>query len=107
MIELTLPEFDTAGKSTKDLVITLLLRHHPLNVKQVWYKIRRTFGKNISYQAVYKSVSELMETGVLVKNEIGYEISLQWIGKVKRFTQNLEDTYGKTDYAEVPSTIIT
>jgi hypothetical protein len=101
MIELTLPEFDTDGKSTKDLVIMLLLRQHPLSAKQVWYKVNRLFGRNISYQGVYKTVSILLENGVLNKSEIGYEINTQWINRVRRFTQTFEKTYSDSE-GELP-----
>jgi len=93
MIELTLPEFDTEGKSTKDLVIMLLLKQHPMTAKQLWYKINRLFGKNLSYQGVYKTVSILRESQIITKSEIGYEISLDWVRKVRSFTQSLETGY--------------
>jgi len=93
MIELTLPEFDIDSKSTKDLVIMLLLKNHPLNVKQLWYKVNRVFGKSISYQGVYKTVSILYAAEILVKGEIGYEINIAWVKKVRKFTQNLEESY--------------
>ena len=95
MIELTLPEFDTEGKSTKDLVIMLLLKNHPMSVKQIWYRINRTFGKNISYQGIYKTVTALLAAEVLKKSEIGYEINLEWVRRVRKFTQALESTYNE------------
>jgi hypothetical protein len=93
MIELTLPEFDVDGKSTKDLVIMLLLKNHPMSVKQLWYRVNRTFGRNISYQGVYKTIATLLAAEILKKGEIGYEINLEWIRKVRKFTQVLESTY--------------
>jgi len=93
MIELTLPEFDTDGKSTKDLVIMLLLKNHPMSVKQLWYRVNRTFGRNISYQGVYKTIATLLAAEILKKSEIGYEINLEWIRKVRKFTLALESTY--------------
>jgi hypothetical protein len=92
MIELTLPEFDERG-STKDLVMLVLLKNHPLSAKQLWYRVNKGFGKSISYQGVYKTVSMLKNTGVLRKSEIGYEISLDWIKRVKEFTEALEGRY--------------
>ena len=96
MIELTLPEFDTEGKSTKDMVIMLLLKNHPMSVKQLWYRVNRTFGRNISYQGIYKTVSALLTAEVLKKGEIGYEINLEWVRKVRKFTQTLESTYDES-----------
>ena len=93
MIELTLPEFDVDGKSTKDLVIMLLLKNHPMSVKQLWYRVNRSFGRNISYQGVYKTIATLLAAEILKKSEIGYEINLEWIRKVRKFTQVLESTY--------------
>ena len=93
MIELTLPEFDVDGKSTKDLVIMLLLKNHPMSVKQLWYRVNRTFGRNISYQGVYKTIATLLAAEILKKSEIGYEINLEWIRKVRKFTLALESTY--------------
>lgn len=105
MIKLTLPEFDTGGKSTKDLVIMLLLKQHPLSAKQVWYKVNRIFGRNLSYQGVYKTVKELVNEGVLAQCEIGYEISLDWIKKIKNFTQSLESSYMRENFSNIPRLI--
>lgn len=93
MIELTLPEFDAEGKSTKDLVIMLLLKSHPMSVKQLWYRVNRTFGKNISYQGVYKTVSALLVSEVLRKSEMGYEINLEWVQRIRKFALALESNY--------------
>lgn len=106
MIELTLPEFDADGKSTKDLVIMLLLRQHPMTAKQLWYKVNRLFGRSISYQGVYKTLSALHRSNVLRKSEIGYEIDLDWIRRVRSFTQSLESTYHRALPAKLPPNII-
>jgi len=106
MIELTLPEFDVHDKSTKDLIVLLLLKQHPLSVKQLWYKVNRLFGKNISYQGVYKTVSILLDGEVIKKGEIGYEINLEWVKKVRKFTQSLESSYDRNLPSEVPAIIV-
>jgi DNA-binding PadR family transcriptional regulator len=106
MIELTLPEFDTDSKSTRDLVILLLLKNQPLNAKQVWYKVNRLFSRNISYQGVYKTLALLVDGEILQKGEIGYEISPAWIQKIKKFAQSLEQSCDKEPVGAVPRSII-
>lgn len=90
VFELTLPELGFDGKDTKDLVITLLLEEYPLNVRQIWRRMRKKFGKDISYQAVYKAVMSLCETGVLSKNKSYYKINIDWVFRLKTFSNKAE-----------------
>lgn len=102
MLELKIPELGLNDRSTKDLVITLLLREYPLNVRQVWKRLRKRFGKDISYQAAYKVVSKLSENGVLTRNSEGtYEISFDWIAKLKDFSSAAESLYMERDKSQL------
>ena len=89
VFELTLPGWGNR-KDTKDLIITLLLEEYPLNIRQIWRRMRKKFGKDISYQAVYKAVISLYETGVLNKNSGCYEISIDWVFRLKAFSSRAE-----------------
>ncbi len=80
--------------STKDFIIHLLLREHPLSVKKIWNRMRVFHNKSVSFQGVYKALTELMEVGVVVKTpEKEYEINIDWIISVKRFAEHAEKQY--------------
>ena len=57
-LTLTLPQINSKS-STKDYAITILGYDWPLPVKRIYNLIKKRFGHNVTYQAVFKTVKEL------------------------------------------------
>ena len=89
---LTLPSLEK-GASVKDYSISVLSSDWPLTAKKLHAAIKKRFGKNMTYQAVYKTVKELVEEGVLMQNKEGYEISEDWVKKLHSFTEIVSSNY--------------
>ena len=80
----------TTISSSKDKIIKLLSENTSLSAKQVYLRLRRQFGVTNSYQAVHKTIKQMVESKILVKNENFYNISSEWVEYLKKHVQDLE-----------------
>ncbi|MBL7054335.1 hypothetical protein ISS05_01090 [Candidatus Woesearchaeota archaeon] len=82
---IVIPETDCEAVSTKDIVISSLSRDWPLNIQQLYNRTKKTFLKNVTYQATYKAVRSLHDEGVLIKQGKDYSISQVWLEETKEY----------------------
>ena len=87
----------SSGRPTKSAIMRILSHEWPLSAKQIFFALRRSSGRSITYQAVYKSVKELLEEGVLSKQENQYMINPLWLEKSADFIGGLMEAYGKKE----------
>ena len=81
--------------STKDQIINVLSNSWPLNAKEIYNKLQKEFGSELSYQGVHKTLIELEKNNILTHNGQGYELSKQWISSSKDFFTELDYKYSK------------
>jgi hypothetical protein len=91
-LNIFIPEVDKPV-STKDAVITILTTEWPLNLRNIYYKIKKHYGYKSTYQSVFKAVKELVDKKVLIENEKNYEINIDWIKGLQTFTDIVETNY--------------
>ena len=92
VLKLTLPESGNK-KRIKDVVIDVLSFNWPLSFSQIHRKIKKDYNYSCSSQATYKAILELQNDGVLTKIEKQYCINLNWIDKIRKFSENIEKNY--------------
>jgi len=85
-----------SGKSVKDKIIITLGYIWPLKAKEILSYIKGNFNANVTYQAVYKSINELMEGGVIVKTGGGFTLNKSWVSSLKEYMIHVDQSY-KTD----------
>jgi hypothetical protein len=82
-----------AGKDTvKFQILSLLISDYNLKAKQIHSRLLRK-GCETSYQATFKAINQLLDSGIIDKNEFGFKISLKWINSLKSFIKNIEIHY--------------
>ncbi len=101
MDKVSLPTTGSQKKSTKDSVILLLSHEFPLSANQVYSRLRKQFALSVSYQAVHKVLTQLLEEKVLVKEGKNYFLSKQWISSIKKFGLNLDSQYSENKRWEI------
>ncbi|MGV8162187.1 MAG: hypothetical protein ACP5N2_02510 [Candidatus Nanoarchaeia archaeon] len=81
-LKLTLP----MGKedNVKNLVFSILTKEYPLKIVELTNLIRKRYGKSVTFQAVRKAILELVEEGVLVKNDKEFMINKKWVFETKK-----------------------
>ena len=82
--------------SVKDVIVLILSDKWPLSAKEIHLNVSRTYGMNVSYQAVHKSLLELEEENVLDKYSKNYSLSKNWIFNKKEFFENLNSRHSKS-----------
>lgn len=102
-INITIPQANAKGKSTKDLIISVLSKKWPLSAKEIYNILQREYGAEVTYQAVHKILNELQEEKILEKNGKSYQINKEWIGQVRKFGSELEDNYSNGNVIDYES----
>ncbi len=77
-------------KTVKDTVIGVLSREWPLTARKIYNKVRKTYGLDVTYQAVHKALIEMLEENVLMREGRDYSISIEWVRNNKQFYERLE-----------------
>ncbi|MGV8086920.1 MAG: hypothetical protein ACP5N1_04775 [Candidatus Woesearchaeota archaeon] len=96
-LEITLP----FGKknNVKNLVFSILIYEYPLKIIELTNFIRKRYGRTVTFQAVRKAILELLDEGVLIKNNNAFEINKIWLKDTKQTIDKL--------YSELTSNNIT
>lgn len=92
VLNITLPLLEHQKKA-KDLIISVLTMKHPLSSKKIYNEIKRRYGYSMTYQGVHKSISQLLEQGVLIKEDWEYSINMQWIDEIGNFVEKMKQSY--------------
>jgi len=80
-------------KSVKDIILNILFSEQSLTARKIYSSIKKNFGKNITYQAAYKALSELTKQGVLIKKEFDYSLNKEWIDNIGETIEKIKKTY--------------
>jgi len=86
-------KFFLGNKSSKDLAVSILATEWPLTAKAMHKEIQRELGRKISYQACHKILKELVGEGKLIAKKEGYELNVEWLEQVQKYTQRVIDAY--------------
>lgn len=85
----------------KDLVFTILTKEHPLKLIELTNYVNKRYGKSVTFQAVRKAVMQLVDSGVLIKQDNEFLISKEWVKEAKRTVDQLySDIYEERAKAE-------
>ncbi|MFH0971849.1 MAG: hypothetical protein V1835_04760 [Candidatus Micrarchaeota archaeon] len=82
----------TAANGRKDArgwIISILSKEWPLAAKEIYYRIRNSNGKDISYQGIHKAIRQLASEGVLMRAQSKYSISMEWMEGLRKFGDEL------------------
>jgi hypothetical protein len=81
-IQIVLP-FGKKG-SVKNIVFSILSREYPLKLIEIKKYVEKQYGKAVTFQAIRKSVIELVNDGVLQKENQKYQIQKAWVLETKK-----------------------
>lgn len=86
-LEIVLPFGDK--DSIKNLVFSILVTESSLSLITLTNLIRKRYGKQVTFQAVRKAALQLVEAGVLIKEEKFFSINKEWVKESKAFIDEL------------------
>lgn len=76
----------------RNSIISVLSKDFPLTAKTLYYRIKKQ-GNNVTYQAVHKSLKELIAEKVVKKESQKYSLNKEWISSVFTFMRRLKSRY--------------
>jgi predicted transcriptional regulator len=91
--EITIPQLKPKNKTTKDLIIAILSENWPLTSKKIYNIVRNSYNINVTYQAVHKTIKQLLNQDVLEKHGRELKLNTEWIEQIREFAYNLENSY--------------
>ncbi|MDO8634312.1 MAG: hypothetical protein Q7K34_03400 [archaeon] len=97
MLSTTLPKVSSA----KDAVILALGGKWPLSAKEIHGEIQKSIGNDSSYQATHKTINQLVKEKILAKSGKNYELSQEWINRLKNFSTGLSEKYSNKGNQEI------
>jgi hypothetical protein len=100
LIPKELPTPKNSKVSTKNAIIETISEKFPLSAKEIYFSIKKKYGLSVTYQAIHKTIKELVENLILIKEDNKYKISQEWIKEIKQFSTNLEKAYLTEDLSQ-------
>jgi len=101
-IELIIPRLNENQMTTKDVIINILAYTWPLTARKIYNQIAKEHGFDVTYQAVHKTLKQLLEREVLIKNGKGYQLNEEWLRSIHRFSETVENYYRNNRSMETP-----
>ncbi len=93
IVNISLPDVGYRNISSRDLIVSILAKKWPLSVRKIYSIAKREYGFNVTYQAIHKTLKLLEEKKVIEKRKKEYQLNLEWIKKLKNFSEELEECY--------------
>ncbi|MBT4870018.1 MAG: hypothetical protein HON47_00390 [Candidatus Diapherotrites archaeon] len=84
------------SNSLKNIIVSILSEVSSLSAKEIHLRVKKE--KNVSYQAVFKMLKELLESNILEKQQSKYFISEKWINELKQFVKNFDKKENKKGF---------
>ncbi|NIO19897.1 MAG: hypothetical protein GTN76_03945 [Candidatus Aenigmarchaeota archaeon] len=78
-------------KNLREFVINFLIMEYPVSTRRIQNAAKKN-GLEVSYQAVHKMVKKLVEQEVLIKKGMKYQLNMEWVKKVRNFTERMENS---------------
>lgn len=74
---------NTKKRNVREAIISLLSRKFPLTAKKIYFEIKKEYHLEVTYQAVFKMIKEMLEDGLLEKSEMEYQLNMVWIKQLE------------------------
>ena len=65
--------------NTREIIVDILGKEWPLSSMQIYNIIKRNYRKNITYHTAYEIIQDLVNQGILARNERKYMLDKKWL----------------------------
>jgi len=80
------------GSDTRSQMIEIIRQEGQITAKRIFQKLKKQYSASKTYQSVHKLLQKMISEGIVVKNELLYAINPAWIGELKSYAEELENT---------------
>lgn len=88
-LEIVLPMGEK--KNVKNIVFSILTKEYPLKLITLTNYIKKRYGISATFQAVRKATLQLVESGVLIKENNEFQINKEWVKESKLIINKLDN----------------
>lgn len=81
-------------KNTKEAIILILSNEWPLSAKKTYNLVRKK-GLSVTYQAVFKTIKQLVEEGIIQKDGKDYRLDVNWLKRMDKESERILGFYEK------------
>jgi ubiquinone/menaquinone biosynthesis C-methylase UbiE len=85
--------FNPENMKTRDKIILILSRKYPLTARKIHNKLKTNYNIDISFQAVYKFLQEMVNDGILFRDGKDYSINVTWLESMRNFFDEICEKY--------------
>lgn len=82
-------------KNVKEMIVFILAHEFPLSTKELKNKIKKYYGRSVSYQGVHKEAMKLGREGLLIKQQKEFMLNSSWVSRFYMFAEALHLNYSK------------
>lgn len=80
-------------RSVRETIISILSREFPLSIKKIYNKVKKEYNLNVTYQAVFKIIKEMIEDNILEKFDKEYKLNISWIKELENEISIIKKNY--------------
>ena len=73
----------TKKRSVREAIISILSHDYPLNVRRVYNQVKKEYALNVTYQAVFNMMKDMLDENILEKLGMDYKLNTNWINQLK------------------------
>jgi hypoxanthine-guanine phosphoribosyltransferase len=85
----------TKKRSVREAVISILSNEFPLSTKKIFNRVKKDHNLSVTYQAVFKSIQEMIVENVLEKIDKEYKLNITWIENLENEIKIIKHSYVK------------
>lgn len=84
----------TKKRNVRECVISVLSRHFPLSIRKIYHHVKKDYHLEVTYQAVFKLMKEMVDDGILEKSDMEYKLNIEWIKQLEDELRTIKANYG-------------
>ena len=85
----------TKKRNVRESIISILSRDYPLSIRKIYNSVKKEYKLDVTYQAVFKLVKEMLGDNILQKadSEMEYQLNIEWIKQLEDELRIIKEKY--------------
>lgn len=83
----------TKKRNVRESIISILSREFPLSLMKIYNKVKKDYSLDVTYQAVFKVVKEMLNDGIIERREKEYQLNVKWIKELENELDIIKKSY--------------
>lgn len=84
-------------RNVRETIISILSKEFPLSIKKIYNKVKKEHNLDVTYQAVFKIIKEMIEDNILEKLDKEYKLNINWIKDLENELKIIKRNYIQDD----------